>query len=57
MDKCLACSSTDTVKAKNDCGHFKCGDGRPLRMYQYRCISCGFIATYAKTPEQEAKKS
>lgn len=55
MNTCTACKSEDVVKAKNDSGHFKCGDGKPLRIYQYRCINCGYIAQYAKTPEQEAK--
>lgn len=56
MKACIACNSKEVVKAKNDCGHFKCGDGKPLRIYQYRCIECGYIASYAKTPAQEAKK-
>lgn len=56
MEKCIACRSKNVVRAKNDCGHFKSGDGRPLRMYQYRCTDCGYVGTYAKTPEQEGKK-
>lgn len=57
MDNCHACQSDNVTRAKNDCGHFKPERGQPIRMYQYRCNDCGYIATYAKTAEQEAKRN
>jgi len=51
MMKCIACGSDDVQRARNDCGHFKAEGIKPIRMYQYRCKSCGFVSTYAKDGE------
>jgi hypothetical protein len=52
MDKCPMCLGREILKARNDCGHFKATGMKPLRMYQYRCSDCGFVATYAKDDEK-----
>lgn len=48
MTKCPHCGGTEIQMAKNDCGHFKTERQQPMRMYQYRCVSCGYVGTFAK---------
>lgn len=48
MEKCNACQSENVTRAKNDCGFYKDGNRKPIRMYQYRCSDCGYVGTYAK---------
>lgn len=46
--KCPSCQSSNLIKARNDCGHFKSDGVKPLRMYHYRCGECHLIMTYAE---------
>lgn len=52
MDSCPICFSHNINKARNDCGHFKADGIKPIRMYQYRCGSCGYVGTYAKDDDK-----
>ncbi|WP_339188358.1 hypothetical protein MKX33_00600 [Paenibacillus sp. FSL R5-0490] len=46
------CKSTSIKRARNDSGFFKADGIKPIRTYNYRCDTCGFVAAYAK---EEAK--
>lgn len=48
MDKCPHCKGTDIKRAKNDSGFFKTEGMKPVRIYQYRCNGCGYVAHFAK---------
>lgn len=47
MKQCPACQSNDTEQARNDAGFFKSPSQKPVRIYQWRCLDCGFIGLYA----------
>lgn len=54
MKQCPLCQSEDIQKARNgDAGFFKADKIKPIRMWQYRCNCCGFVATMAP-PKEEA---
>ena len=48
MQQCPLCKGKEIERARNDCGHFKSEKTKPIRMYQYRCNQCGYVATMAK---------
>lgn len=52
MTQCPHCKGTDIQRARNDCGHFKSDKQQPIRMYQYRCAGCGYVATFAREGEK-----
>jgi C4-type Zn-finger protein len=49
MEKCPSCKSTDTERSKNDSGFFRSPSTKPVRMYMWRCLKCGFVGTYTET--------
>ncbi|PWV90250.1 hypothetical protein DFQ01_14426 [Paenibacillus cellulosilyticus] len=51
MKQCLACQSDNVTKAKNDSGFYKDGKSKPVRLYQWACGDCGFVATFMDKKE------
>lgn len=48
MEKCPMCKGVAIRRSRNDLGFFKADGIKPIRMYNYRCDTCGFVAAYAK---------
>ena len=46
MTNCPACQSNKTERARNDAGFFKSPTIKPVRIYQWRCLVCGFVGQY-----------
>lgn len=54
MTNCPACKSTNTERAKNDAGFFKSPSVKPVRIYPWSCLDCGFVGHYrADAPKLE----
>ncbi|MNG14776.1 hypothetical protein D3C84_985560 [compost metagenome] len=53
MKQCLACQSSNVTKARNDCGFFKDGISKPVRLYQHACGDCGYVATFKELKEDK----
>lgn len=53
MDKCPMCKGTEIKRARNDSGFFKSDGIKPIRIYKYRCSTCGYVAEFAKEDKKE----